>query len=333
MKNRKLGPFQVSEIGLGCMNLSHAYGAPVSFEQAEKVLLTALDQGVTFFDTAALYGFGTNETLVGQVLKKHRQKFTLASKCGMTGVDVKGDGKLVRVIDGRPETIRSTCEAALKRLQTDVIDLYYLHRWDKKVPIEDSVGALSDLVRQGKIQTIGLSEVSASTLRKAHAVHPITAVQTEYSLWTRNPEIAVLKACQELGTTFVAFSPVARGFLCGELNLQAFDAKDIRKSMPRFEPENYAANLKLLAPFQQLAKDAACSPAQLALAWLLHKDPNIIPIPGTTSVDHLMDDLASVNVKLSPELIQQLDQLINEKTVVGNRYNDLANSEVDTEFF
>jgi aryl-alcohol dehydrogenase-like predicted oxidoreductase len=212
MKNRKLGPFQVSEIGLGCMNLSHAYGAPVSFEQAEKVLLTAFDQGVTLFDTAALYGFGTNETLVGQVLKKHRQKFTLASKCGMTGVDVKGDGKLVRVIDGRPETIRSTCEAALKRLQTDVIDLYYLHRWDKKVPIEDSVGALSDLVRQGKIQTIGLSEVSASTLRKAHAVHPITAVQTEYSLWTRNPEIAVLKACQELGTAFVAFSPVARGF-------------------------------------------------------------------------------------------------------------------------
>jgi aryl-alcohol dehydrogenase-like predicted oxidoreductase len=195
------------------------------------------------------------------------------------------------------------------------------------------VGALSDLVRQGKIQTIGLSEVSAATLRKAHAVHPITAVQTEYSLWTRNPEIAVLKACQELDTTFVAFSPVARGFLCGELNLQAFDAKDIRKSMPRFEPENYAANLKLLAPFQQLAKDVACSPAQLALAWLLHKDPNIIPIPGTTSVEHLMDDLASVNVMLSPELIQQLDQLINEKTVVGNRYNDLANSEVDTEFF
>ena len=333
MKNRKLGPFQVSEIGLGCMNLSHAYGAPVSFEQAEKVLLTAFDQGVTLFDTAALYGFGTNETLVGQVLKKHRQKFTLASKCGMTGVDVKGDGKLVRVIDGRPETIRSTCEAALKRLQTDVIDLYYLHRWDKKVPIEDSVGALSDLVRQGKIQTIGLSEVSASTLRKAHAVHPITAVQTEYSLWTRNPEIAVLKACQELGTAFVAFSPVARGFLCGELDLTAFDAKDIRKAMPRFTPENYAANLKLFGPYQQLAKEAGCSPAQLALAWLLHKDPHIIPIPGTTSVAHLLDDLGSTQVKLSADLIKKLEQLINEKTVVGDRYNDQANSEVDTEVF
>jgi len=333
MKNRKLGPFQVSEIGLGCMNLSHAYGPPVSFEQAEKVLLAAFDQGVTFFDTAALYGFNTNETLVGQVLKKHRQKFTLASKCGMTGVDVNGDGKLVRVIDGRPETIRNTCEAALKRLQTDVIDLYYLHRWDKKVPIEDSVGELSDLVRQGKIQTIGLSEVSAATLRKAHAVHPITAVQTEYSLWTRNPEIAVLKACQELGTAFVAFSPVARGFLCGELDLNSFDAKDIRKAMPRFTPENYAANLKLFKPYQQLAQEAGCTPAQLALAWLLHKDPNIIPIPGTTSVSHLLDDLASVNVKLSTDLMGRLEQLINEKTVLGNRYNEQANSEVDTEVF
>jgi aryl-alcohol dehydrogenase-like predicted oxidoreductase len=333
MKNRKLGPFQVSEIGLGCMNLSHAYGEPVSAEQAERVLLTALDQGVTFFDTAALYGFGSNETLVGKVLKSHRQKFTLASKCGMTGVDVNGDGKLVRVIDGRPETIRKTCEDALKRLQTDVIDLYYLHRWDKKVPIEDSVGALSDLVRQGKIQSIGLSEVSASTLRKAHAVHPITAVQTEYSLWTRNPEIAVLKACDEMGITFVAFSPVARGFLCGPLNIESLDAKDIRQSMPRFTAENYAANFKLFAPYQALANEAECSPAQLALAWLLLKAPHIIPIPGTTSVSHLKDDLGASDVKLSTDLIAQLDALINEKTVQGNRYNAQANSEVDTEIF
>jgi aryl-alcohol dehydrogenase-like predicted oxidoreductase len=333
MKNRKLGPFQVSEIGLGCMNLSHAYGAPVSEAQAEKVLLTALDAGVTLFDTAALYGFGANETLVGKVLKSHRQKFTLASKCGMTGVDVNGDGKLVRVIDGRPETIRKTCEEALKRLQTDVIDLYYLHRWDKKVPIEDSVGALSDLVRQGKIQSIGLSEVSASTLRKAHAVHPIAAVQTEYSLWTRNPEIAVLKACEALGTAFVAFSPVARGFLCGPLDIQGLDAKDIRKSMPRFTAENYAANFKLFAPYLELAKEADCSPAQLALAWLLHKAPHIIPIPGTTREQHLMDDLGAAQVKLSPDLVVRLEALINEHTVVGSRYNAQANSEVDTEVF
>ena len=333
MKNRKIGPFQVSEIGLGCMNLSHAYGAPVSEAQAEKVLLTALDAGVTLFDTAALYGFGANETLVGKVLKSHRQKFTLASKCGMTGVDVNGDGKLVRVIDGRPETIRKTCEEALKRLQTDVIDLYYLHRWDKKVPIEDSVGALSDLVRQGKIQSIGLSEVSASTLRKAHAVHPIVAVQTEYSLWTRNPEIAVLKACEALGTAFVAFSPVARGFLCGPLDIQGLDAKDIRKSMPRFTAENYAANFKLFAPYLELAKEADCSPAQLALAWLLHKAPHIIPIPGTTREQHLMDDLGAAQVKLSPDLVVRLEALINEHTVVGSRYNAQANSEVDTEVF
>jgi aryl-alcohol dehydrogenase-like predicted oxidoreductase len=251
----------------------------------------------------------------------------------MSGVDVNGDGKLVRVIDGRPETIRKTCEEALKRLQTDVIDLYYLHRWDKKVPIEDSVGALSDLVRQGKIQSIGLSEVSASTLRKAHAVHPITAVQTEYSLWTRNPEIAVLQACKELGATFVAFSPVARGFLCGELDLQSFDAKDIRKGMPRFTPENYAANFKLFAPYLSLAQEAACSPAQLALAWLLHKDAHIVPIPGTTSVSHLQDDVGAANVKLSPDLIEKLDALINEKTVQGSRYNAQSNSEVDTENF
>jgi len=333
MKNRKLGPFQVSEIGLGCMNLSHAYGAPVSEAQAERVLLSALDAGVTLFDTAALYGFGTNESLLGKFLKSHRQKFTLASKCGMAGVDLNGDGKLVRVIDGRPETIRKTCEEALKRLQTDVIDLYYLHRWDKKVPIEDSVGALSDLVRQGKIQSIGLSEVSAGTLRKAHAVHPIAAVQTEYSLWTRNPEIAVLQACEQLGTTFVAFSPVARGFLCGPLDMATLDAKDIRKGMPRFTPENYAANFKLFAPYQNLANEAGCSPAQLALAWLLHKAPHIIPIPGTTSVPHLLDNLGASDIRLSDSIITQLNALINEKTVHGNRYSAQSNAEVDTEVF
>jgi aryl-alcohol dehydrogenase-like predicted oxidoreductase len=333
MKNRKLGPFQVSEIGLGCMNLSHAYGAPVSEAQAERVLLSALDAGVTLFDTAALYGFGTNESLVGKFLKSHRQKFTLASKCGMAGVDLNDDGKLVRVIDGRPETIRKTCEEALKRLQTDVIDLYYLHRWDKKVPIEDSVGALSDLVRQGKIQSIGLSEVSAGTLRKAHAVHPIAAVQTEYSLWTRNPEIAVLQACEQLGTTFVAFSPVARGFLCGPLDMATLDAKDIRKGMPRFTPENYAANFKLFAPYQNLANEAGCSPAQLALAWLLHKAPHIIPIPGTTSVPHLLDNLGVSDIRLSDSIITQLNALINEKTVQGNRYSAQSNAEVDTEVF
>jgi aryl-alcohol dehydrogenase-like predicted oxidoreductase len=332
MKNRHIASFSVSAIGLGCMNLSHAYGPPVSAQQAERVLLTALDQGVTLFDTAALYGFGTNETLVGQVMKPHRSKFTLASKCGMQGV-TQSDGSKVRVIDGRPETLKKTCEDALRRLQTEVIDLYYLHRWDKQVPIEDSVGALSDLVRQGKIQTIGLSEVSASTLRKAHAVHPIAAVQTEYSLWTRNPEIAVLQACRDLGVAFVAFSPVARGFLCGPLDIASLDAKDIRRGMPRFYPDNYAANLKLLPAYNALAQEAGCSPSQLALAWLLHQGEDIIPIPGTTSVDHLLDDLAAVDVKLDANLMARLDALINQRTVAGDRYNAQSNSEVDTETF
>ena len=333
MKQRQLGPFTVSAIGLGCMNLSHAYGPPVSPEQAEKVLLTALDAGVTLFDTAALYGFGANETLLGRVLKQHRRKFTLASKCGMQGVN-QADGKPMRVIDGRPETIKQTCEDALRRLQTDVIDLYYLHRWDKKVPIEDSVGALSDLVRQGKIQSIGLSEVSASTLRKAHAVHPIAAVQTEYSLWTRNPEIAVLDACKDIGAAFVAFSPVGRGFLCGApIDVSALDAKYIRRAMPRFAQATNQANQKLLAPYQALADQAGCTTAQLALAWLLHKAPHIIPIPGTTSVAHLLDDVAADHISLSPETLAALEDLINERTVSGNRYNAQAISEVDTEVF
>ena len=333
MKNRQIATFSVSAIGLGCMNLSHAYGAPVSAQQGERVLLTALDQGVTFFDTAALYGFGANETLVGQVMKPHRNRFTLASKCGMQGVE-QSDGSNVRVIDGRPETIKKTCEDALRRLQTDVIDLYYLHRWDKKVPIEDSVGGLSDLIRAGKIRSIGLSEVSANTLRKAHAVHPIAAVQTEYSLWTRNPEIAVLDACRELGTAFVAFSPVARGFLAGKpIDITQLDAKDIRRSMPRFNAENFPRNQQLLPPYLALAQEIGCSPSQLAIAWLLHKAPHILPIPGTTSIEHLHDDLGAMDVKLNAQHMQQLEAMIGQHNVVGNRYNDQANSEVDTEVF
>ena len=334
LPTRKLGPFDVSAIGLGCMNLSHAYGAPISAEQGERVLLAALDAGVTLFDTATLYGFGANETLVGKVMKPHRNKFTLASKCGLQGVDVANDGKLVRVIDGRPATIQKTLEDSLRRLQTDVIDLYYLHRWDKSVPIEDSVGALADLVKKGHIRSIGLSEVSAATLRKAHAVHPIAAVQTEYSLWTRNPEIAVLDACAELGAAFVAFSPVARGFLCGDLiDLNTLDAKDIRRAMPRFAPDNYAANLKLLPAYNALAQDNGCSPSQLALSWLLHKAPHIIPIPGTTSVDHLLDDLGAVNVALTADVLAKVEALINQHTVQGARYSPQGTSEVDTETF
>src|SRR5574343_1758476 len=291
MHTRRIANFTVSAIGLGCMNLSHAYGVPPSPEQGERVLLAALDAGVTLFDTAALYGFGANEELVGRVLKKHRQQFTLCSKGGMAGV--KGeDGVMRRVIDGRPATLRRNCEDSLRRLGTDVIDLYYLHRWDKKVPIEESVGEMARLVTEGKVRALGLSEVSAATLRRAHAEHPIAALQSEYSLWTRNPEIAVLDACRELGVAFVAFSPVGRGFLAGGVrDATGLEEGDIRRGMPRFAPEAYAANLQLLAGYRAIAAEVGCTPAQLALAWLLHKGQDIIPIPGTTSVEHLHDDL------------------------------------------
>ena len=330
MQNRNIDSFSVSPIGLGCMNLSHAYGTPPSAEQGERVLLAALDAGVTLFDTAALYGFGANETLVGRVLKPHRNRFTLASKGGMAGVQFP-DG-VRRVIDGSPAAIRRNCEDSLRRLQTDVIDLYYLHRWDKQVPIEDSVGAMGDLVQAGKVRAIGLSEVSAATLRRAHAVYPIAAVQSEYSLWTRNAEIAVLQLCKELGTAYVAFSPVARGFLCNvQHDLAALDAKDLRRSMPRFSPENYPANLKVQAAYHLVARDVGCTPAQLALAWLLHRAPHIIPIPGTTSVEHLREDLGALDVQLSPAVMARLDATVNTGTIVGQRYNAQASAEVDTE--
>jgi aryl-alcohol dehydrogenase-like predicted oxidoreductase len=330
MLQRQLGEFTVSAIGLGCMNLSHAYGAPPSTDVGERLLLDALDAGVTLFDTAALYGFGANETLVGRVLKPHRNRLTLASKGGMAGV-MFADG-MKRVIDGRPQAIRKNCEDSLRRLQTDVIDLYYLHRWDKSVPIEDSVGAMSDLVRAGKVRALGLSEVSAPTLRRAHNVHPISAVQTEYSLWTRNAEVAVLQASRDIGAAFVAFSPLARGFLSGAVtDADALDAKDIRRPMPRFAPGNLAANLQLLPPFNSLAAEAGCTPSQLALAWLLHRAPHVIPIPGTTRITHLREDLGAAQVQLGDDLLTRLDRLINSKTVAGVRYAPQATLEVDTE--
>jgi aryl-alcohol dehydrogenase-like predicted oxidoreductase len=313
------------------MNLDHAYGPAVDEAQGERVLLGALEAGCDFFDTATLYGGGDNEERVGRVLRAHRQRFTLASKCGMAIVPV--DGKMQRVIDGRPETLRREVENSLRRLQTDVIDLYYLHRWDKQVPIEDSVGEMARMIERGQIRAIGLSEVSAGTLRRAHAVHPIAAVQTEYSLWTRNPEIAVLDACRELGVAFVAFSPVARGFLCGPLDITAFDAKDIRRTMPRFSPDNYAANQPLLSAYTAIAREVGCTPSQLALAWLLHKGEHILPIPGTTSVEHLLEDLGAVNVTLTADVMARLEALLNENTVAGSRYNAQGNSEVDTEVF
>ena len=327
MQTRKLGPFDVFPIGLGCMCLSHAYGAPPDPKTAAEVLRKALDLGYTFLDTAALYGFGANETLIGEVLKDRRNDYVLASKCGMFR-----NAAGVREIDGHPQVLKKTCEDSLKRLQTDVIDLYYLHRWDKRIPIEDSIGAMSDMVRQGKVKTIGLSEVSAATLRKAHRVHPITAVQTEYSLWTRNPEIAVLDACRELGVGFVAFSPLARGFLAGDLrDVATLPAKDIRLAMPRFQGDNFKQNLKLLDGFSQIARENDCAMAQLALAWLLAKAPHIIPIPGTTRLDHLAENARAASVRLLPGSMDRMDALINAATVHGPRYNAATQVEIDTE--
>ncbi|KPF47989.1 aldo/keto reductase [beta proteobacterium AAP121] len=334
MKTRRIGPFEVAEIGLGCMNLSHAYGTPPEPAAAEALLLQALDAGVTLFDTAALYGFGANETLVGRVLKAHRSRIVLCSKGGMTGQPVGAGGALQRVIDGRPASVQRDCEDSLRRLGTDVIDLYYLHRWDKTVPIEDSVGAMARLVEQGKVRALGLSEVSAATLNRAQAVHPIAALQTEYSLWTRNPEIAVLQACADSGTAFVAFSPVGRGFLCGApLDAAGFAPKDIRRAMPRFEPAHATANAALLPGLADLAAQAGCTAAQLALAWLLAQGKHIVPIPGTTQPAHLQENLGAAAVTVPPALMAALDALFAPARISGARYNAQNQSEVDTEQF
>jgi aryl-alcohol dehydrogenase-like predicted oxidoreductase len=324
---RQLGPFQVSAIGLGCMNLSHAYGTPPPIEQSAAIVRRAIELGVNHLDSAALYGFGVNESLLGKVLGPLRSKIVLASKCGMTGVDGK------RTINGRPEVLKRTCDEALARLNTDVIDLYYLHRVDRNVPLEESMGALVDLMREGKVRAVGLSEVSAATLRRAHAIHPIAAVQNEYSLWTREPEIALLQECTRLNVSFVAFSPLARGFLTCKIRDLNFTERDIRRVMPRFQPENFSRNLKLLDPYEALAREAGCTPAQLALAWLLRKSDTILPIPGTTRLEHLEENVAAVNVKLNDSIVRRVEAFINQDTVSGARYIEATQREIDTETF
>jgi aryl-alcohol dehydrogenase-like predicted oxidoreductase len=334
MKERALGPFRVAEIGLGCMNLSHAYGEPLSVAEASRVVSAALERGVTLFDTAALYGFGENERLLGPLLGPHRARVVVATKGGMAGVSQPGGMK--RVIDGRPASIRRNCEESLERLKLDAIDLYYLHRIDlgNRVPVEDSVGEMSRLAEEGKIRALGLSEVSAATLRRAHAVHPIAALQSEYSLWTRNPELGTLRACRELGIAFVAFSPLGRGFLTGTLrDPSVLVEKDIRRPMPRFAPDALPKNLELLDAFSALARELSCTKAQLAVAWVLGRGEHVIPIPGTTSVPHLVENLGAADVALGPTQIAHLDAIINERTVHGARYPAAVQAEIDTEEF
>ncbi|WP_025899625.1 aldo/keto reductase [Sneathiella glossodoripedis] len=329
MRQREIVGNKVSAIGFGCMNLSSGYGPGPDEAYGARVLNEALDAGYSFMDTATVYGLGKNEQLVGKSIGHRRDEFFLASKCGLRG-DANGN----REINGRPEVILESCDASLKRLGVEQIDLYYLHRMDPNVPIEDTVGAFAQLVDAGKIRYVGLSEISADILRRANAVHPIAAVQNEYSLWTRNPEIALLDTCRELGVTFVAFSPVARQFLTGKLqDVTNFHPQDIRVTMPRFQPEAYSKNLELLEEYANLAQETGCTMAQLAIAWLLERDENIIPIPGTTKLEHMYENAGADGVRISPEVMQCLDKLINQNTVVGGRYDDRAEATVFTENF
>ncbi|KDA05302.1 aldo/keto reductase [Microbacterium sp. CH12i] len=310
------------------MNLSHAYGVPPSDEDGLALLRTALDEGVTHLDTATLYGGGRNEELVGRALRGRRDEVVLASKGGMANVDGS------KVIDGRPSTLRAQVDASLGRLGVDHIDLYYLHRWDKTVPIGESVGALASLVEEGKIGAIGLSEVSVDRLREAQAVAPIAVVQNEYSLWSRNPELGMLAATAAAGIALVAFSPVARGFLgdsVGDPN--ALAEKDIRRAMPRFQPSNWPANAALLPGWRALAAEAGCTPAQLALVWLLSRGNHVVPIPGTTSIGHLRDNFAAESLSVDSALLERAGELIDTTTVSGPRYAPGPAAEVDAETF
>ncbi|GAA4343068.1 aldo/keto reductase [Microbacterium rhizosphaerae] len=319
---------RLPRIGLGCMSLSHAYGVPPSVDDGLTLLRTALDEGVGMLDTATLYGGGRNEELVGRAIAGRRDDVLLASKGGMALVDG------VKTIDGRPETLRAQVDASLARLGVDHIDLYYLHRWDKTVPIGESVGALAELVDAGKIGAIGLSEVSVARLREAQAAAPITAVQNEYSLWSRNPELGMLEATRETGVALVAFSPVARGFLADALHdPDELAPADIRRAMPRFQPDHWPANAALLPGWRDLAAEAGCTPAQLALAWLLSRGDHVVPIPGTTDAAHLRENVAAVDLVVDPALLARAGDLIDTDTVSGPRYPAGQSAEVDAESF
>ena len=325
---RTINGRSVNPVGLGCMSLSWAYGTPPSAEEGAALLNRALDVGYNHLDTARIYGLGANETLVGNTLSKRRSEFFLASK---TGIFVDGKD---RRIDCRPEVITAACDESLTKLQTDHIDLYYLHRRDFTVPIEESVGALAELVRAGKIGSIGLSEMSAETIRAAHRVHPIAALQTEYSLTTRNPEIAVLETCRELGIAFVAFSPVARGLLAnGVRDPSSLPDTDLRKSWPRFTGDNWARNLALIDEFNTIATRVGVTPAQLSLGWVLAQAPHIVVIPGTANIGHLEENIELSTWRPDTALIAELNALINNDTIAGPRYPAAQQRTIDTEEF
>ncbi|OWV68851.1 aldo/keto reductase [Rhizobium sp. R339] len=325
MKTRKLGnDLTVSAVGLGCMGMSFAYGAS---DEAESVrtLNRAVDLGVTFFDTAEVYGPFTNEVLLGKALKPVRDRIVIATKFGFKIDTSKAGAAAIAGVDSRPEHVRAVAEASLKRLGIETIDLFYQHRVDPNVPIEETVGVMAELVREGKVRALGLSEAGSATIRRAHAVHPIAALQSEYSLWTRDPEEDVLATCRELGIGFVPYSPLGRGFLTGAIRkVEDLAADDFRRQVPRFQAENFDANAALVATLEELAAEKGVTAAQLALAWVLNQGDDIVPIPGARKIHHLEQNVAAADITLSVEELEQLNKAIPAGHVAGKRYSDAS---------
>ena len=316
MQKRNLGNsnLAVSAIGLGCMGMSDSYGPPADKQEMISLLRTAVERGVTFFDTAEVYGPFTNEELVGEALAPLRDEVVIATKFGFK-LDPDGG------VDSRPEHIKEVAEASLKRLKIDVIDLFYQHRVDPNLPIEEVAGAVKDLIQEGKVRHFGLSEAGVQTIRRAHAIQPVTALQSEYSLWTRAPEKEVIPTLEELGIGFVPFSPLGRGFLTGKINENtAFDSSDFRNTLPRFTPEARKANQALVDLLGKIAEGKKATPAQIALAWLLAQKPWIVPIPGTTKLHRLEENIGAAGVELTPDDLREIDNAAFRITVQGDRY-------------
>ncbi|MGE5293320.1 MAG: aldo/keto reductase [Solirubrobacterales bacterium] len=318
METRKLGKdgLVVSAIGLGCMGMSEFYGQSDE-QEAIATIRGAMELGVIFLDTADAYGPFTNEMLVGRAIKGRRDEVVLATKFG----NVRGENGSFLGIDGRPEYVMSACEASLGRLGVDTIDLYYQHRVDPNTPIEDTIGAMVRLIEQGKIRHIGLSEAAIDTIRRAHDVHPIAALQTEYSLWTRDPEDGVLDVCRELGIGFVAYSPLGRGFLTGRIkSFEDLEPDDWRRSSPRFQGENFEKNLALVDRVEEMAAEKGCTPGQLALAWVLAQGDDIVPIPGTRHLRHLDENVGALDVEITSEDLERIDEIAPKGVAAGDRY-------------
>lgn len=321
MKTRHLGAskLKVSEIGLGCMSMSEFYGTPDERESLA-TLHRAIELGINFFDTADMYGSGANELLLAKAFKNEWNKIIIATKFGLVR-DPKD--KSFRGVNGHPDYVKAACDASLKRLNINVIDLYYLHRVDPTVPIEDTLGAMADLVKAGKVRYLGLSEVSAETLKKAHQIHPITALESEYSLWTRDPEKELIPLCEQLQISFVAYSPLGRGFLTSKINsIDELEANDFRRTNPRFVGESFSINHHLVDQLRMMASVKSVTAAQLALAWVLAKSPNIIPIPGTRRRKYLEENAKSADIQLTSNEIEQLDDLFAQEAVAGKRYTE-----------